>query len=158
MHVQSSLNPQTTEHVSIRLSSASDIPFIYSVWLRSYRYDSPHCENISNGLFFESHKNVLARILAHRETRVVVACHREDPDLLFGFMAYGPGVIHFIYVKRPFRNMGIARMLVESQQIDHDSCQTSHLTYSLIDMWRGGVTRIKYNRNLIGDSDERDSE
>ena len=56
----------------------------------------------------------------------LVACHAEEPDLIIGFITgevhtTGPLVIHAIYTKSRYRNMGVARSLYADLQSDLQS-------------------------------------
>jgi len=139
-----------SNQVSIRPAQPDDIPFIYSVWLRSYRHDSPITRYIKQETFFKEHQRLLDRLMLRQSVKVTICCSESDPALIFGFMAYEtPNIIHFIYVKKPFRGEGFAKLLIKSQGIVLEQCQTTHLTYGLLDMWKENKTSIPYNPYLL---------
>ena len=136
--------------VEIRLAKANDINFIYSTWLRCYKHDSPLTKYTKREIFFEEHQKLLDRLLTKKGTTVAVAVDDKDPDLIFGFLAYEPKIVHFCYVKEPFRKMGIARQLFESQKIVPEECRATHLTYSLLDLWTAKKVEITFDPYLLG--------
>jgi len=42
---------------------------------------------------------------------VVVVCDPEEPSVVWGFVVFEEGVLHYLYVKQAFRGLGIARAL-----------------------------------------------
>jgi ribosomal protein S18 acetylase RimI-like enzyme len=42
----------------------------------------------------------------------IIACNPEDPDHIVGYIVFEDGVIHWLYVKKPFRQRGIGRELL----------------------------------------------
>jgi hypothetical protein len=45
---------------------------------------------------------------------VLCAVSKDDPDQIFGWVCYAPDkILHYIYVKHPFRDLGIANKLLE---------------------------------------------
>ena len=135
--------------VKIRKAKSEDINFVYSTWLRCYKHDSPITKYTKRDLFFGEHQKLLDHILTKKETTVVVAVDENDEDLIFGFLAYEPKIIHFCYVKEPFRKMGIARQLIESQELKLSECQASHVTYTLLDLWTHQKVDIQFNPYLL---------
>lgn len=51
---------------------------------------------------------------AFARANVTIACDGDDPDQLFGFVVHElVAMVHWVYVKAPFRRMGIARKMLE---------------------------------------------
>lgn len=46
--------------------------------------------------------------------QVLIACHPDDPDVIFGWMSHEASELRFVYVKRTLRGCGIATELLES--------------------------------------------
>jgi len=49
----------------------------------------------------------------------VVACSKTDDDLVYGFRVGNPGVTHFVFVKSPYRRMGVCRALFTGVETNH---------------------------------------
>ena len=101
--------------ITIRQATEADIPFVFNSWLKSYR-TSQFASPIDNTIFFSEHHKVIERILRYYDVRI--ACSPEDPDQIHGFICagYTDGIftLHYIYVKHPFRRLGVAKELYDN--------------------------------------------
>ena len=90
------------------------------------------------------HDIILKKILTN--CTLLVACDPEDPDVIWGYVAFDPKdpVLHFVYVKGAFRRMGIGTRLMEEafdrcngswSQIENHPVVVSHRTESLFKAW-----------------------
>ena len=100
---------------NLRLSTEDDLPFILSSWLRGHRKASV-TSGISNTIYYRSQEALLKKLLA--ASVVVVACAKDDVDQIFGYVCYEAvgGInlaVHWVYVKQPFRSLGMARDLLQ---------------------------------------------
>ena len=122
--------------VQIRCGRDSDLSFMIQSWLRSHcrsdfarRIPRPHYmanhhgivvqlmlnSAQSNGQNSATERGIVDCINSGKELKsggVWVACNPDDPDQIFGYLVGEPRVLHYIYVKAPFRRNGIARKLV----------------------------------------------
>src|SRR5271165_681887 len=96
---------------TIRLGNKEDLPFIFSTWLKSFRYSSSFAKEIDNETYYKFHQQVIERILS-RSPSIYIACDQLHPDTVFGYIVYEGPVLHFAYVKKSFRKLGIARALL----------------------------------------------
>lgn len=91
----------------IRSVSSKDIPFIYSSWLKSYKFGSDSMKNMRSSVFFENYREILDIILTKSE--ILIACLKEDEDVILGYICYEPtAIVHYCFIKEAFRNLGIA--------------------------------------------------
>lgn len=98
--------------LQIRPATASDLPFILDSWCRSFR-DSPYAGVIRNDDFHRVQRSTIAGLLG-RGARVLVAAEPTTGRIL-GWLAHeGTELLHYAYVKRPFRRLGVARRLLEA--------------------------------------------
>ena len=101
--------------VRLRTLTEEDSPFIFNSWLKSYRF-SHFGEKITNTIYFEDHHKIIDNIL--KKNQVIIACNPEDPSQLYGYIVAGREdsilVLHFVYVKHTFRNMGIGKTLLDA--------------------------------------------
>jgi GNAT superfamily N-acetyltransferase len=94
----------------LRGPAPTDIPFVLNSWLKSARDVGDHA-SMSNAVYFAGYRN---ECVAKLETgNVTVACSSEDPDQIYGWLAWTGRVIHYVYVKHPYRRFGLARAMVE---------------------------------------------
>ena len=107
--------------VRLRTLTEEDKPFIFNSWLKSYRF-SHFGEKITNTIYFEDHHKIIENIL--KKAKVVVACNEEDPSQVYGYIVGGAEegifILHFIYVKHTFRNMGIGKTLLDAMGHDKE--------------------------------------
>lgn len=93
-----------------------DKDFIYSSWLRSYRPSKANV-GLDSDVYYERHSNRINAILQRAGTRVVVASNPEDDDHLFGYIVFEiqatKTILHYIYVKQSYRQLGLARRMLE---------------------------------------------
>jgi GNAT superfamily N-acetyltransferase len=54
--------------------------------------------------------------MGRAQTRVAAAA--KDPVVIYGFAVLEPGLIHMVYVRRPWRKMGIARALLSGLRLE----------------------------------------
>lgn len=90
----------------LRQAIPSDINFIYSTWLDSYRYDSTIGKSCPNSTFYPNYQQVIDNLL--KDSDVLVACHDESPEVIFGYLVYDSDIIHYCFVKQAFRELGLA--------------------------------------------------
>ena len=105
-----------------------DLAFIFNSWLKSYRF-SHFGEKITNTIYFNDHHKIIEAILD--KGNVLIACSIDDPSQLYGYIVTGSEdgvlVLHFIYVKHTFRNMGIGKTLLDA--VGHSSDKAAVYTH-----------------------------
>lgn len=112
--------------IAKREATQADIPFIFSSWLNSYR-NSIASRHITKTVYFEEHHKRIEVVAAR--SCVIIAHDKDDPNQIFGWICVEPGnvpIIHYVYVKHPYRKLGIARSLLAEVPCDvyiftHDS-------------------------------------
>lgn len=119
--------------IAFRPAVEGDVRFILSSWLRSHRV-APLARAWTNTVYYRVWQAV-ARRLMDRATSgdvvVLVACNSEYPDQVFGWAAYEQRrhLLHYVYVKFPFRRNGIARELLKILRITPETPATwTHIT------------------------------
>lgn len=99
--------------IKIRPISQLDVPFIMNAWLKSFK-GAFFAKDIHPKTYFGNHHSVLRTLLQSCTT--LVACSESDPTEIYGFITaeYQDAtlVLHYIYVKHTFRNLGIAGQLL----------------------------------------------
>ena len=132
----------------IRLMVPSDKNFIYRSWLQSYKHDSPMTVFIGRDFFFKIQQKIVDTIFSRDDTKTIIACDENDEEIIFGFLVYQPKIIHYVYVKEPFRKLGIATTLLKELG-NVENFQGSHFTYKYYDLWDTGKISIDYNPRLL---------
>lgn len=131
-----------------RLLLPSDIPFITSTWLRTYRTKSTLAQKIMEGCYFNEHNHLINRALMNGRT--IVVCDIEDDEHVFGYLV---GVnrrtadyLHYIYVKSAFRGKGIGSKLLGEFKKSDDLFNTHEtLSRHLFTKLKKDYNRVIYN-------------
>lgn len=101
----------------IRVAAVEDVPFIFSSWLKSYR-DAPAVRSVPNSIYYAEHHGIIESIINSPNLVSLVACDPQDESQIFGYLIgenMGEGfVLHWVYVKYPFRRFGVARLLLNA--------------------------------------------
>lgn len=130
----------------IRTAKPEDLDFIYATWLKSYRHNSQFAKKLTNEVFFEMHHKVIDAFIV-RGGLVCVAHPKGEPDVILGYICTEPTLplVQYIYVKKPFRKMGIAKALYKTAQeptmFTHWTSDTDWITKKL--------TNLIYNPYLL---------
>lgn len=93
----------------IRPAKPDDMAFVLDAWRRSYE-DAPAVRGADREHYRIEMTRAIRRICDHAEVRV--ACDPSDEDTLVGFVAFTGGELHYAYVKKDFRGMGVAKQLL----------------------------------------------
>lgn len=92
--------------------SADEFPFIFDSWARSFR-KSPWAGCIPNHLYDQVSRADSAGII-DRGARVIVATSAlpDGTRRVMGYSVSEPGVLHWLFVKRDYRGMGLGRRIL----------------------------------------------
>ncbi len=135
--------PVSAEAVVIRDAMTDDESFIYSTFLRGLYYGSELFSLIRpKDVFMSVYHNVIESLLEHPDTVVKVACLKSDPTTVLGyaifhFVAPDYRVLDWVFCKRRWRGIGIAKSLVPADKIN----TVSHLT-------KTGITLLYDHPNI----------
>lgn len=111
---------------AIRRAIAGDFNFIMNSWTESYRR-SPFAKHIPKYTFHTNHHDLMEAAID--QSNVLCAVSKDNPDQIFGWVCFEPTetkILHYIYVKHPFRDLGIARKLLE-QSTGTESITFTHI-------------------------------
>lgn len=104
--------------LNIRQAGDGDRNFILNSWLNSYyAQEQRHSlKGLTKGVFMKDHREAILDALAR--SLVFCAADRHDPTHLYGWVCVEPedqsgeSVLHFVYIKHPYRHMGICKALL----------------------------------------------
>ena len=139
------------EAIKIRDIDSNDIPFIFSTWLKSYKHSSAFAKRITNDVFFDFHHRLVDAIIRRPQTLIKVACLAEDPFVIIGYLVSEdtrPAVIHYLFVKKAFRQMRVAQILLNTLEQDPGECVFTHWSYDADHLLRK-YPNATYNPYLI---------
>ena len=124
-----------------------DYNFIISSWLKSLRNDHT---TMSNDLYYSKFKQEIEQKI--NLANILVAVDQEDPEHVYGYIAYNTipcKIIHFIYIKLTYRNLGLCKALV-SKVIEPDVTEIiSTCDNRVFKAFASKDKRLKYNPYII---------
>lgn len=125
----------STEQLPIILRPATqdDVNFVLNSWLKSFKESSWF--NISGKPYWRGHRLLILKLMRTKE--LTIACMKDDTNAIVGWSCTEPGVIHYVYVKRPFRRFGVAKTLLAWAYAPGEynkSISYTHRTYHLNDI------------------------
>lgn len=101
--------------MQFRRGVPADARLIYDSWLRSqWQLDARH--KMTRAVFFPMQRSRIERLL--QRSSVVVAYHRAEASEALGYIvleanhALSTAAVHWLYVKQPYRRLGVARQLI----------------------------------------------
>ena len=95
--------------ILVREAKATDESFIYATWLRSYR-NSEFARHQENDKYYWRQHDLIEKLMKGNQVNVAVI--DESPDVVLGWACGRNGLLHYSYVKKAFRRLGIAKKLV----------------------------------------------
>lgn len=105
----------------IRDGTPGDFNFIFSTWLKGLRYGNELYKLIDPTIYFKQYHKVLELLL--KSAHIKIACLKDDPDTILGYAVSTGACLHWIFVKKAWRGIGIARNLMSN-----DISSVSHIT------------------------------
>lgn len=132
---------------NIREGIGSDLPFIFDSFLKSYKKTSFIGRSCRNGIFFDSYRLIVDRIL--EQSKVLVACHKTEPQVIFGYMIFNKTTLHYVFVKEPFWELGIANALYQEASQSLDQVGFTSMTHKTLMSDRIQSLKIPYNPFLL---------
>lgn len=108
---------KSTEVVTVRTAVAGDRNFIYSTWLLGVYYGDTVFKEMKKDAFMKHYHDIIDQMLGHSNVTVKVACFKDDPDTILGYAVTNldSTVVHFTFVKAPWRKIGLAKMMLGSE-------------------------------------------
>jgi hypothetical protein len=137
--------------IEVRPAYMDDLAFIFATLLRSYRHASNFARKISNEIFYTYHHMFLDACLKRPNSKVMVAHPKGEPNVILGYLLSetrpdGEDVVHYTYVKKSFRQMGVARALWAT--LNPEKKYT--ITHYTVDAdWIVKKFNLKYNPYLL---------
>lgn len=101
--------------VDVREGQIDDQDFIYATWLRPFYYDNDYVAEVDKDAFFAKYPKAINLILGGRDVTVRIACLKDDPEVILGYSVIENHKLHWVYVKKAWRQLGIATKLVPKE-------------------------------------------
>lgn len=111
--------------LTIQRAGNKHVPWIFNTILEHCRgkyrggwpySGAPFAQGIPNDIYYRYHHRVIEQLL--KESSVMVLVNSENPDQFVGYsviQSQPPAMlVHFLFVKAPFRNQGWAKMFLDT--------------------------------------------
>lgn len=105
---------ESTEELAVvtRAYDDLDAPCLFSTWRNNLWFDIQRDENHADQ-FYKAANRHIKYILGEPDTKVRIACLKEDPDIILGYSVINKTNLEWVYVKEDYRNKGIATLLTK---------------------------------------------
>ena len=104
--------------IKYRSAKETDIPFIYSTWIKALYNGNRSLRLTDYGKFAARYSKIIDSLL--NESSVTIACIEGYEDEIKGYAVRSGQTLHFVYVKRQWRKQGIASfMTLGIKQVSH---------------------------------------
>ena len=106
--------------VELRLAGEEDLNFIRHSWLRSLHSYGHGIRDVTSSTFFKGHSKLVNKCLDR--AFCLVATPNGMDNIIVGYIVWEPGedttLLHYIYTKSDYRNMGLANYLIDTVKGD----------------------------------------
>lgn len=130
--------------MTLRPANSSDLDFIYSSWLGSYRFGPLSAAReirkegktvmvspLLSEVYYKNHRKLITKIL--NLSQIVIACNPEDHSKIYGWSVgrdiQDMSILSYVYVKRPYRGKGVGSRLIEP--FTRRDCFCTHMRKNL---------------------------
>lgn len=108
-----------------------DLNFIQNSWGSSYYKGAEFNDVMSPREFNAQHRPIREEILSRPNAAVIIACSKEDEDLILGWILIEKPkeglMLHYLYVKEAFKGEGVSTELLKKALIEKPILVT-HMT------------------------------
>jgi hypothetical protein len=116
------------------------LPMIYSKFLRELRDNNELFKIIDKDSYFKNYHRYIETLLLRPLARIKLAVLSDDIDIVLGWALIEPRTVHFVYVNKDVRRIGIARSLL-SEEFDI----FSHVTNISLELWPSKFPKAVFN-------------
>lgn len=97
--------------IQIRDAVPGDMAFVLATWLRGLKFGNSWYKLINTEIYYDFYHKVLENLLLRPKVIIKIACLKEDPQIILGYSVYDDSKLHWVYVKKAWREIGIAKSL-----------------------------------------------
>ncbi len=138
----------------VRDLRASDVPRIFSDWLKSYRRER-ELRNVSNPVFFHWQHKAVESLLTDSTVAWAILVDAANPEFVVGWACAqtfegGAILLHYVYVAQTFRRLGLASRLLATLGAPKDAgLMTTAHTFGGTALLRSRGNEPVYNPFLL---------
>lgn len=117
--------------ILIRDPQSNDINFILSTMLKGLYYGWSFWQMVDQEAFFSNYEPFLKQLMLR--STIKVACLADDQDVILGYSMFKDSTIHFIFCKKSYRKLGLAKLLYPDgiTTVSHLTTQGDHIRKKL---------------------------
>lgn len=113
---------------------------ILAKWLRTLRFGNDFFRLIDSDAYFESYQKYIKNLMNRSQCIIRLAVLTDDPDVCLGFSVSEPEVLHYLWVHKDNRKIGIGTSLVQ-----FPFKYLTHLTTAGISIWNKHFKDVKFD-------------
>lgn len=113
---------------------------LFAEFLRSLRWGNEYFRLIDSEPYFQVYHAYFSVLLNRPEALVKIAVLSDDDDVALGWCLVEIDKVHYVYVKKDYRKIGIARTL-----ISEPFSRFSHVTKTVLSLWPAKFPDAKFN-------------
>lgn len=101
--------------ITVRDGVVTDHDFILSTWLKRLYHDNDdksYIGEMESDDFYKNYERVIKYILTKPAVWVRVVCLKDDPDVIIGYAIIEKNILHWVYTKKGWRELGMAKKLI----------------------------------------------
>lgn len=95
--------------ITIREPQPEDINFLLSTFLKGLYYGSKFWALVDQEAFFSNYEPFIKQLMLRSDVKI--ACLEDDTDVILGYSISRSNVLHFLFVKKSYRKLGIGKLL-----------------------------------------------
>lgn len=127
--MKSDYEPELEKLVVFRELRKGEINFVLNSWLKGLRKDVNYFRSIPPKIYFELYEESIRDVL--KTSDCLVATPKDEPNLILGYLVSEERsdkylVLHYVYVKSNFRNLGLANYMIETMARGRDLIGTHY--------------------------------
>lgn len=103
--------------IAIRKGLPGDKNFVLSTFLLGLYYGGTAYSEMNKDIFMLEYHKLAEKLLISEDSQLKVACLKEDSNVILGYalMNKDSDTLHFVFVKKPWRKIGIMQSLIPQQ-------------------------------------------
>ncbi len=101
-----------SELIDYRNHLTDDRNFILATFLRGLYYGDSWFSEINKSVFMEHYHKVINYLIDKKTINIRVACLKDDPTVILGYAIFEGDTLHWVFIKKSWRNIGLAKDLV----------------------------------------------
>ena len=104
--------------IKLRDFLPTDEKFVLFTWLNGLYFGNDWFKEINQDIYMDRYCQIIKNLMRKKTISIRCACLKSDMDVVLGYCVQQSlddknKIIHWIFVKPPFRKMNIATMLIE---------------------------------------------